>query len=137
MNVPIRALATTALTILLTTGPTTLAARTQTDLDCSDFVFQEDAQAEFNRDPSDPFRLDTDDDGIACEVLPHRTAVPVPPAPATIPQRGVNAGVGGGTVPAALEIAIGVGLALLALTLASGRVLLRRRDGTASARTRD
>ena len=136
MNVPIRALATTALTILLTTGPTTPVARAQTDLGCGDFVFQEDAQAEFNRDPSDPFRLDADDDGIACEVLPHRTTAPVTPAPSTIPQRGVNAGVGTGTVPADLERAIGVGLALLGLTLAPGRVLLRRRHGAAPARPR-
>ncbi|OEJ25538.1 hypothetical protein AR457_14760 [Streptomyces agglomeratus] len=59
----------------------------QPDLDCSDFAFQEEAQAEFDRDPTDPHRLDEDpgdDDRIACEALPSRgevgtaTAVPRP-----------------------------------------------------------
>ncbi|MGW7195965.1 excalibur calcium-binding protein [Streptomyces chryseus] len=47
----------------------------QPDLDCSDFTYQEEAQAEFDRDPSDPYRLDEDpgdDDRIACEALPRR-----------------------------------------------------------------
>lgn len=40
------------------------------DLDCDYFATQEEAQAEYNSDPSDPHRLDADDDGIACETLP-------------------------------------------------------------------
>ncbi|WP_185909102.1 excalibur calcium-binding protein [Streptomyces sp. WAC01280] len=47
------------------------------DLDCRNFRYQEDAQAEFNRDTRDPHRLDEDqgpDDGIACEALPRRTS---------------------------------------------------------------
>ncbi|WP_167518251.1 excalibur calcium-binding protein [Streptomyces albidochromogenes] len=47
----------------------------QPDLDCSDFTYQEEAQAEFDRDRSDPYRLDEDpgdDDEIACEALPSR-----------------------------------------------------------------
>ncbi len=44
----------------------------QQDLDCADFRFQEDAQAELQRNPSDPHRLDEDNDGIACESLPRR-----------------------------------------------------------------
>lgn len=40
------------------------------DLDCSDFATQEDAQAELDKDPSDPHDLDRDGDGIACEALP-------------------------------------------------------------------
>ncbi|MFD3334639.1 excalibur calcium-binding protein [Streptomyces sp. NPDC058700] len=62
------------------------------DLDCRDFRFQEDAQAEFDRDPSDPNRLDEDqgpDDGIACEVLPRRSGTgvvpPVSPSATTVP----------------------------------------------------
>ena len=42
------------------------------DKACSDFQYQEDAQRVYDRDPSDPYRLDADDDGIACEELPHR-----------------------------------------------------------------
>jgi hypothetical protein len=53
------------------------------DLDCSDFTFQEDAQAVFDQDRSDPNRLDEDagpDDGIACEALPRRTVPTLAPA---------------------------------------------------------
>jgi hypothetical protein len=49
--------------------------------DCEDFTYQEEAQAVFNEDPSDPYGLDEDDpspdDGIACETLPHRPGGPV------------------------------------------------------------
>lgn len=37
------------------------------DLDCEDFATQEEAQAEFDLDPSDPNGLDADNDGLACE----------------------------------------------------------------------
>jgi LPXTG-motif cell wall-anchored protein len=37
------------------------------DLDCDDFATQEEAQAELERDLSDPHGLDADHDGIACE----------------------------------------------------------------------
>ena len=40
------------------------------DLNCSDFATQQQAQAEYDRDPSDPNGLDRDDDGIACETRP-------------------------------------------------------------------
>jgi hypothetical protein len=43
--------------------------QTDGDLDCADFSTQEEAQAEFDSDPSDPHNLDADDDGIACEEL--------------------------------------------------------------------
>ena len=44
------------------------------DLDCANFATQEEAQAEYNRDRSDPNRLDADNDGIACEELEDGTA---------------------------------------------------------------
>ncbi|MEV0244622.1 excalibur calcium-binding protein [Streptomyces sp. NPDC050674] len=60
-------------------------AHARQDLDCRDFAFQEDAQAVFDADPSDPHRLDEDpgrDDGIACEALPRRGVIsPVTPSP--------------------------------------------------------
>lgn len=68
------------------------------DLDCKDFKYQEDAQQVYNRDPSDPNRLDADHDGIACEDNPHR------PGGSTgsqsgdngaAPQGGVETGAGG------------------------------------------
>ncbi|WP_327666505.1 excalibur calcium-binding domain-containing protein [Streptomyces sp. NBC_00485] len=127
-------LCTAAFAILVTTGPAAVVAHAQTDLDCRDFAFQEDAQAEFNRDPSDPFRLDADNDGIACEELPHRTSAAV--TPTAVPQRGVSAGVGGSTGPAGFEVAGGVGLTVVALGLLTGHVLLRRRRGAAGPRRR-
>ncbi len=58
------------------------------DLNCSDFKYQEDAQAVYDRDPSDPNHLDGNDkDGIVCEKLPHRpqqsTTTPTSEKPAT------------------------------------------------------
>ena len=44
-------------------------ATTTEDLDCADFATQQEAQAELERDLSDPHGLDADNDGIACEVL--------------------------------------------------------------------
>ncbi|MFJ2949284.1 excalibur calcium-binding protein [Streptomyces sp. NPDC087226] len=65
------------------------------DLDCGDFTYQEDAQAFFETDRSDPHRLDEDpgpDDGVACEALPRRgltsstfRPAPVSAAPARSP----------------------------------------------------
>ncbi|MDQ3222342.1 MAG: hypothetical protein M3Q75_02555 [Gemmatimonadota bacterium] len=54
---------------LLMAGP----ASAQADQDCIDFDFQEDAQAVYDQDTSDPNGLDGDDnDGRACESLPSR-----------------------------------------------------------------
>jgi hypothetical protein len=51
------------------------------DLNCADFEFQEDAQAVYDQDPSDPNGLDGDNDGIACEELPSRGTSAEPAAP--------------------------------------------------------
>jgi hypothetical protein len=48
----------------------------QDTLNCSDFSFQEDAQAALDADPLDPNGLDGDNDGIACEDLPSRGTAP-------------------------------------------------------------
>ena len=40
--------------------------------DCDDFEYQEDAQRVYDLDPSDPYGLDADNDGIACEDRPDR-----------------------------------------------------------------
>ncbi|MGW8358602.1 excalibur calcium-binding protein [Streptomyces wedmorensis] len=123
------------------------------DLDCRNFRFQEDAQAEFNRDTSDPNRLDEDqgpDDGIACEALPRRSmetvppvgpsapavqpvgpgtttaqsAAPVVPAP-VVPSRGTRAGVGGAFRPSGLSLGVGLALSVGA-TVAGGYLAARR-----------
>ncbi len=40
------------------------------DLDCADFASQAEAQATLEADPSDPYGLDGEGDGIPCESLP-------------------------------------------------------------------
>jgi hypothetical protein len=49
------------------TGPGTPALAQADQYDCPSFGSQESAQAELERDPSDPSNLDPDDDGQACE----------------------------------------------------------------------
>jgi hypothetical protein len=67
-----------------TPEPTLVAApstrRVLQDVDCIDFQFQEDAQLVLDLDPSDPYNLDPNHDGIACSSLPHRAAVVTLPA---------------------------------------------------------
>lgn len=57
------------------------------DLNCSDFKYQEEAQAVLDATPGDPNHLDSDHDGIACESLPHRpqqnTSTPTSEQPST------------------------------------------------------
>jgi hypothetical protein len=72
------------------------------DQNCSDFRYQEDAQAHLNADRSDPDGLDGDNDGIACETLPHRPpsflAPPPAPAPPPPPATRCSPPLGGDTV---------------------------------------
>lgn len=58
-----------ALTLLLGASPVATGAQDD-DVDCFEFTFQEEAQEEFEADPSDPYNLDPNDDGIACALLP-------------------------------------------------------------------
>ncbi len=48
------------------------------DLDCEDFATQEEAQAVFNQDTSDPDGLDADNDGFACEEPSSETPTATP-----------------------------------------------------------
>jgi hypothetical protein len=55
------------------------AQETADQFDCEDFQYQEDAQAVYDQDPSDPHGLDgpigeasDGEAGVACEELPHR-----------------------------------------------------------------
>jgi hypothetical protein len=65
----ILALAVAAVIAAATTLPMAGVAFAQ-DRNCSDFEFQEDAQAALRS--GDPDNLDDDDDGEACETLPRR-----------------------------------------------------------------
>jgi micrococcal nuclease len=65
--------------------PAPVPAPTGRDLDCADFDSEGEAQAVLEDDPSDPHRLDADDDGQACEegvgggtASPTATASPSP-----------------------------------------------------------
>jgi micrococcal nuclease len=59
---------------MTTPTPTTttgnLPACTQTDCDCKDFKTQAEAKRVLDAFPGDPFDLDRDKDGVACESLP-------------------------------------------------------------------
>lgn len=53
-----------------TTSTANLPACTKSDCDCKDFKTQAEAQRVFDAFPGDPYKLDGDKDGIACESLP-------------------------------------------------------------------
>jgi hypothetical protein len=59
-------------------GPVSLASAQPLagDKDCSDFQYQEEAQAVLDATPGDPNGLDRDKDGIACESLPQKPKAP-------------------------------------------------------------
>lgn len=60
---------------------------------CDDFTYQEEAQAVFNQDPSDPHQLDDeDDDYLACEALPSNGSGVVPVAPSAAVAAATTAG---------------------------------------------
>ncbi len=120
-----------------TVSPTPSAAATGTQ-DCADFDTQEAAQAFYDQHTADtpgnpdPFDLDTDGDGKACEGLPTAagaspTASPAAGATATpstttqgLPQSGAETGVIALSGLSLLELGYG-------LTLASRRLGVRRR----------
>jgi competence protein ComEC len=61
---------TPAPTATPTPAPSACGPCAATDCDCADFITQAQAQACLEAYPGDPFNLDGDDDGIACESLP-------------------------------------------------------------------
>ncbi len=140
---------------LAATVPLAAPAHAQ-DRDCGDFVFQEDAQAVLNADPSDPNGLDADHDGIACEALlrrgdlgtptmrppsptstptaptsapPSPTMTPTTPATTLTPTQGVRGGLGGASTAGPTEWDIALGLTCLTgASLATAYVVKRRRS---------
>ena len=72
---------------LLGPAPAVFAAQPTDVYNCDDFTYQEEAQAVYDADPSDPNGLDgNDNDGKACEHLPHKpTGQPSTPT-STSPQ---------------------------------------------------
>ena len=94
-----------------------VAARSA-DLDCPDFTSQEQAQGVYDSNPSDPNRLDADNDGIACDAAGGSSVS------SSAPQDGVETGAGG---TAGLESKDLFAYGGLALAGAGGLVLYRRR----------
>src|SRR5215216_4847086 len=54
--------------------PSTPAVAQEDQYDCASFGSQESAQAELDRDPSDPNNLDPDGNGQACDDYPYGTS---------------------------------------------------------------
>jgi hypothetical protein len=61
---------TDASTLCASRPPAARRAPAPSDYDCADFEWQEEAQEFYESDDGDPYVLDGDDDGIACERLP-------------------------------------------------------------------
>ncbi len=97
---------------------TPAVAASSADLDCPDFTSQEQAQGVYDSNPSDPNRLDADNDGIACDAAGGSSVS------SSAPQDGVETGAGG---TAGLESKDLFAYGGLALAGAGGLVLYRRR----------
>ena len=97
---------------------TPAVAASSADLDCPDFTSQEQAQGVYNSNPSDPNRLDADNDGIACDAAGGSSVS------SSAPQDGVETGAGG---TAGLESKAMFGFGGLALAGAGVIMLGRRR----------
>ncbi|ORT57533.1 hypothetical protein [Streptomyces sp. CB03238] len=154
-----RTAATAVVLAVAASAPLSGVAHAQPDLNCDDFTYQEEAQAVYDQDPSDPHGLDEDDpapdDGIACEALPSvnapgavtptsptrtlaptptATTAPTPPdtadrAQAALPTRGVAAGTGGSVRGSDSEVAYGLGLTVGAGALTLAYAAVRLRRG--------
>lgn len=101
------------------------------DLNCDDFASQADAQANLVANPTDPNRLDADDDGLACENYAYAAGSPTSNegqavVVAQVPNRpagGVAAGDGSSDSASALPYLLG-GLAVVG---AGGAAVASRR----------
>ncbi|WP_206784088.1 excalibur calcium-binding domain-containing protein [Amycolatopsis sp. MtRt-6] len=115
------------------------------DKDCSDFQYQEEAQAVLDATPGDPHHLDDDKDGIACEALPSRpkqpsatTSTAKKPAPKTSTKKPATGNqvkvkpvggvaTGGGEPDSEVPGFLVLSGTLLAATVSGGMVLYLRR----------
>ena len=64
------------------------------DRDCNQFATRAQAQAVYNSNPADPYNLDADNDGQACEWLPNDCYEDGSVPSTTTPTRGVETGAG-------------------------------------------
>ncbi|WP_116114945.1 excalibur calcium-binding domain-containing protein [Amycolatopsis ruanii] len=86
-----RVLGTAAVAGIALLGPAPAVFAQPTDkYDCSDFTYQEEAQAVLDQDRSDPYGLDDDNDGKACETLPSKGGQPSTPSTPSTPSSTVT-----------------------------------------------
>lgn len=127
--------AVVAATIVLSATWLAPTAQAQDIYNCDDFTYQEQAQAVYDADPSDPNGLDGDNDGIACEDLPSQggtapTAVPTsgsaPTAAATqAPGAGLPSTGSGPASGSGGDEWLVIGLAAMGLAVAASGAALR------------
>ncbi len=67
------------------------------DLDCNDFPTRADAQAAYDADPSDPYDLDGDNDGVPCAVISSGGAIYDPGEDSALPAANAPTAVQAGT----------------------------------------
>lgn len=95
----------------------------QDALNCDDFATQQEAQAAYDQDPSDPHGLDgNDNDGIACESLPTGSAGTDTLESEAVPAGGIDTGAGGlatGSLP--IEVLVAGGLVISTIGYMIGR----------------
>lgn len=85
------------------------------DLDCVDFTYQEEAQAMFDQDPTDPYNLDPNGDAYACSSLPRQS-----PYISAVPATG-----SGSRIPLLPTLGLIAGIATAMIALSSGRSIRR------------
>ena len=107
-------------------------AAAQDLLNCDHFQTQEQAQAEYDKNPSDPNHLDRDKDHKACEALPGEPpgSGEGPPPTTSVPKGGMETGEGGtaeGGPDDSPELLV-LGMAGGAGLAAGGVALARRRS---------
>ncbi len=115
----IRMFATAFAVAVIAAIPLAGTASGQDTKNCDDFTYQEDAQAEFEKDRSDPHGLDDYDgkgDGIACESLPRRPVTENNSSGSsdqvkTVPRGGVDTGDGTTTSAPVLITVVGAAAA--------------------------
>lgn len=97
------------------------------DRDCADFPTQAEAQAVYELNRADPYGLDRDEDGTACETLPGGIVGgaegPRPTGDAGAPPAGGVETGAGGTAPGGSDDGLPGGPELLAPVLAGGAAL--------------
>jgi hypothetical protein len=137
MRRPTTAAAGVLITAALSLGFTGTA--TAADLNCSDFTTQAAAQAELDKDRTDPNGLDRDKDGIACETLPGANAAQPISEDDTVIGAGQVSARPAGAVAAGDGSSSGEGSALpyvlggVALAAAGGAAVAARRSSRAAA----